>query len=207
TFEFTHRGLSSMTVGTRAPHPANLWSWNGPGGIRQGLLQSFVTFGAIKGAGRLASGENLVAQHLLQDSAMVLGHNISANFGITPRPAGTLAEQFLLAEATNLQIGAGMALAHRMVPGMHAMERGLDLSLSIPPAEPFQGREAEKPGRAPAFALEGVESAFFEPHSIDPISGPLIMQMAGPKGRRGRGSSKEPSRSAATSLSASTVSE
>jgi len=51
--------------------------------------------------------------------------------GIEPRPNGTLAEQFLHAEATNLQIGAGMALAHRFAPGINALERGLDLTLRI----------------------------------------------------------------------------
>src|SRR4029434_4631 len=83
TFEFTHRGLSSITVGAQSPAPlhANLWSWNGPGGIRQGLLQSFVTFGALKGAGRLGQGQNLIAQHLFQDTAMVLGHQITGALG------------------------------------------------------------------------------------------------------------------------------
>src|SRR4030095_13521983 len=121
TFELTHRGLHS-------PNP-NLWRWNGSGGIRQGLFQSFITFGTLKSAGHLARGENIIAQHLLQDTAMVLGHQASAALGVIPRPTGTLAEQFLHAEATNLQIGTGMALAHRIAPGMSALERGLDLTL------------------------------------------------------------------------------
>src|SRR4029453_17777408 len=126
TFELTHRSLSSPSQNP------NLWRWNGSGGIRQGLLQSFVTFGALKGAGRLVQGENLIAQHLFQDSAMVLGHQVSGALGIAPRPTGTLAEQFLHAEATNLQIGAGMALAGRLAPGLQTLERGLDLSLQSP---------------------------------------------------------------------------
>ena len=132
TFEFTHRGLSSVALGAngRGPLHANLWSWNGSGGIRQGLLQSFVTFGALKGAGRLSQGQNVVAQHLFQDTAMVLGHQASGALGLMPHPTGTLAEQFLHAEATNLQMGAGMALAHGFAPGLQALERGLDLSLS-----------------------------------------------------------------------------
>src|SRR4030095_11459694 len=79
TFEFTQRALSSVSVGSHGPAPlhANLWSWNGSDGIRQGLLQSFLTFGALHAAGRLAMGENIFAQHLLQDSAMVLGHQVS----------------------------------------------------------------------------------------------------------------------------------
>src|SRR4030095_3183132 len=110
TFELAHRGLTSVFVGATHASPlhANLWRWSGPGGLRQGLLQSFITFGALKGAGRLARGENFIAQHLFQDSAMALGHQVSASWGLMPRPSGSLAEQFLHAEATNLQLGAGM---------------------------------------------------------------------------------------------------
>ena len=141
-----HPGISRdlpwpPAIGSNKGHPhggaptndleSNLWRWSGPGGLRQGLLQSFLTFGALKGAGHLARGENLIAQHLFQDTAMVLGHQASGALGIEPRPNGTLAEQFLHAEATNLQIGAGMALAHRFAPGINALERGLDLTLRI----------------------------------------------------------------------------
>src|SRR4029434_5783141 len=130
TFEFTHRGLSSVTGAQgRGPLPANLWSWNGSGGIRQGLLQSFMTFGALKGAGRLTQGENFIAQHLFQDTAMVLGHQATGALGFAPRPEGSVAEQFLHAETTNLQLGAGAALAHGLAPGISAFEKGLDLSL------------------------------------------------------------------------------
>src|SRR4030095_3305182 len=103
------------------------------------------------GAGHLAQGENLIAQHLFQDSAMVLGHQMSGALGIAPRPAGSLVEQFLQAEATNLQIGAGMALAHGFTPGLQGVERGLHLSLESaersarrgePPDLPFGARAA-----------------------------------------------------------------
>src|SRR4030095_1642777 len=149
-FDMTHRGLTTVSgrggpvwppalgspIGGR-PHggaptnhgESNLWRWSGNGGLRQGILQSLITFGALKSAGRLAQGENLVAQHVYQDSAMVLGHQASGVLGITPSPTGTFAEQFLHAEATNLQIGAGMAMAHGFAPGIHGLERGLDLSL------------------------------------------------------------------------------
>jgi signal transduction histidine kinase len=134
-FEMTNRSLSSLT-GDPHFHP-NLWKWEGQGGIRQGLLSSVVTFGTLKGAGRLAQAENVVVQHLLQDMGMVLGHQVSASFGITERPHGTLAEQFLHAEVTNLQLGAGMALAHSVAPGIQGLERGLELMLKAPssPAE------------------------------------------------------------------------
>src|SRR5262245_62108644 len=126
-FEMTNRSLSSLT-GDHQSNP-NLWRWEGQGGIQQGLLSSLVTFGTIKGAARLAQGENVVVQHLLQDTGMVLGHQVSASFGITEKPQGTFAEQFLHAEVTNLQLSAGMSLAHGVAPGVQGIERGLDLSL------------------------------------------------------------------------------
>src|SRR5262245_50719212 len=97
-FEATHRGLASVTGG---PGSANLWRWDGAGGLRQGLISSMITFGTLKGAGCLAQGQNVFVQHLMQDSAMVLGHQSVAALGFGPRPLGSLAEQFLHAEATN----------------------------------------------------------------------------------------------------------
>src|SRR5262245_32157317 len=139
-FEMTNRTLQSVGAGLVSAHfeghpqgvplqARNLWRWEGSGGIRQGLLSSFITFGSLKGSARVAQGENVVVQHLLQDTGMVLGHQVSASFGITDRPQGTLAEQFLHAEVTNLQLSAGMALAQGVAPGIQGLDRGLDLSL------------------------------------------------------------------------------
>ncbi|MFO1519042.1 MAG: hypothetical protein U1F57_05175 [bacterium] len=108
---------------------ANLWRWSGRGGWGQGLASSFVTFGMLKSAGHLAEGQNVFVQHLFSDLAMVGGHQTAAVFGVMPRPEGSLAEQLLHAEATNLQLGAGMSLMHSLAPGMAAYERSLDLSL------------------------------------------------------------------------------
>gem|GEM_PF-3642493 len=184
-FELAHRGLTSLTVGARFPRPqfvsngtggetpplhpenTNLWRWSGPGGLRQGLLQSLVTFGTLKGAGHLTLGQNLIAQHLFQDTAMVLAHHATAAFKITPPPRGSLAEQLMEAEGANLQMGAGMALAHRFAPGVAALERGLQLSLPITdvgarsPRPQLGGRETGEEtsplqmqnGLQPAFAL------------------------------------------------------
>src|SRR4030095_8208402 len=131
-FELTNRGLTSVSVGVddSAPLQTNLWRWSGQGGLQQGLLQSFVTFGTLKGFGKLTQGQSLILQHLAQDTGMVAGHHASALLGITPAPEGSLAEQFLHAEATNLQIGAGMALGHELTGGKLLLsERGLDLKL------------------------------------------------------------------------------
>jgi hypothetical protein len=155
SFEMTNRFLQNPPTPPFAKGgQGGIWRWDGPGGIRQGLLNSLFTFGTLKGAGRLAQGENVVVQHILQDTGMVLGHQVSALLGITDRPQGTLAEQFLHAEVTNLQLGAGVALAHTIAPGIQGLERGLDLSLCgtdgrVQPAAPLQI------GSQPAFAVIG----------------------------------------------------
>jgi hypothetical protein len=191
-FEMANRSLASLTEGPQNP---NLWRWNGQGGIRQGLLGSLITFGSLKGAGALAQGENIFVQHLLQDTGMVLGHNASAAFGMTSRPSGSLAEQFLHAEVTNLQLGAGMALGHSLSGGsLHAIERGLDLSLRSHETErPFLGGLSNRDlsfGLQPAFSRAGIATAEERAPSDDPLQGPQILQMnsfgkGDPPGRRG----------------------
>src|SRR5262249_52453032 len=135
--------------------------WEGQGGIRQGLLSSLVTFGTLKTAARLAQGENIVVQHLLQDTGMVLGHQVSASFGITERPQGTFAEQFLHAEVTNLQLSAGMSLAHGVAPGVQGIERGLDLSLRSTDV----GARSQRPGEEPSSLQIGLQPAMAMPGS------------------------------------------
>jgi hypothetical protein len=93
------------------------------------LINDALTFGLLKGAGYLSRESNVVFQHAFSSTAMVTGHQSAALLGITPPPEGSLAEQFLHAEITNLQLGAGTSLVHAMAPGISALERGLDLSL------------------------------------------------------------------------------
>src|SRR5262245_2611738 len=177
-FEMTNRSLSSLTGETHA-NP-NLWRWEGQGGIRQGLLSSLVTFASLKGMGGLAQGENVVVQHLLQDTGMVLGHQVSGAFGIMERPQGTLAEQFLHAEVTNLQLSAGMVLAHSVAPGIQGLERGLDLSLRSTdggarfPRPQILGEETSplQNGLQPAVAAAGV------PSRSENRCGPFVLAMA-----------------------------
>jgi hypothetical protein len=113
-YEFTNRVLQTVGAAGRPPADSqnpNLWSWSGPGGWAQGLGSSALTFGLLKGAGFLAREQNLVLQHAFQSTAMVAGQNAVAALGIAPRPEGSFAEQVLHAEATNLQLGAGMGLS------------------------------------------------------------------------------------------------
>jgi hypothetical protein len=156
-FEIANRSLMTVGGNGHSRRPPHLWRWDGQGGIRQGLLSSLVTFGTLKGVGRLAQGENIIVQHLLQDTGMVLGHQFSGAFHITPRPTGTLAEQFLHAEATNLQLGVGMALANGVAPGIQGLERGLDLSLQSRSGG-IQNFAPLRMGFQPAFATAGRRS-------------------------------------------------
>gem|GEM_PF-4181938 len=143
-FEGTTRALNSVGAGSPRPtilsqgagaetaplHENNLWRWNGHGGLKHGLLSSLITFGTLKGFGRLAQGQNLILQHGAQDLGMVLGHQLAYRSGIGNKPEGTLAEQFLHAEITNLQLAAGTSLSHGALPRLASMERGLDLHLA-----------------------------------------------------------------------------
>jgi len=150
-FEFANRVLS--TVGARFPRPGletaggetpplqnqspdtdhpspNLWSWSGPSGWKEGLLSSLVTFGALKGFGRLAQGQNIIVQNLAQDLGMVTGHQLLNRVGWEESRPGGFLEQMTHAQAMNFQIGAGMALGHVITEGkLLALERGLGLSL------------------------------------------------------------------------------
>ena len=110
----------------------------------------------LRGAGYLAREQNIILQHALQSTAMVAGHQGAAGLRILPQPEGSLAEQFLHAEATNLQLAAGGSLLHTVAPGIHAMERNLDLMAAAGRVSPpFPGRRANlSPSLAMATAGE-----------------------------------------------------
>jgi hypothetical protein len=181
-FEMTNRSLTSLTED--ASRNPNLWRWSGTGGIAQGLANSFVAFGTLKGFGRLAQSENAAIQHLFQDSGMVLGNQLSSALGITSAPTGTLAEQFLHAEATNLQLGVGMALTQFAAPGLHGMERALDLNLQSqsPARSSFRNLFSSSEnhfgnGLRPALSPAGVGATESGRSSSSPIE-PLILHMS-----------------------------
>ncbi|MFO1518335.1 MAG: hypothetical protein U1F57_01510 [bacterium] len=141
---------------------------------------SFVQFGLLKIGGAAALGQNPFMQHLAQDSAMVAGHQVTARLGWTNAPDGNLAEQFLHAEVTNLQMGLGMGLLHQAAPGLAALERGLDLHLRS--AENIsRGNYFSPRAPSPAFALAyGSET---RPAPVSDfgrgIEGPTILKMEG----------------------------
>jgi hypothetical protein len=168
-FEFMNRSLTQLRAHGRAPlqnrsptdHPSpNLWNWSGPGGWREGLLSSAMSFGLLRFGGVAAQNQNWVVQHLLQDSAMVLGNQVISRAGWAPSPEGNLAQQFFHAEATNLELGAGMAMGHFFLPRIHALEHSLDLAAQSSPL--FVRRESvgmTHPHLEPAFANSHDHSA------------------------------------------------
>src|SRR5262249_35847858 len=106
TFEWANRTLNTFWAAHPSPLQASrLWSWSGPGGLKEGLLNSFLFFGVMKGTGFLTREENWVVQHSLQSSAVVGTQNIAANIGLLPKSEGSFAERWIEAEAMNLQQG------------------------------------------------------------------------------------------------------
>jgi hypothetical protein len=161
-FEFANRFLA--TVGVRFPRPLasggetpplqnqspitghpspNLWSWYGPGGWREGLISSALSFGLLRGSGWFARDQNIVLQHGLQSSSMVAGHHLAWILAGTTKPAGSLAEQLVQAESTNLQMAAGMSLMHGLGPQIQTWGR-LEPSWRQRPLEIFRRFPAEK---------------------------------------------------------------
>src|SRR5262245_49887447 len=121
-FELTQRGLR-VGLGGESP---SLLNWNGANGLRNGLLHSAISFGALRATGSLTQGHNPFLQNLLQDSAMVLSQNMAGALGVDSPPSGSLAEQFLEAQVLGLQMQAGASLIHGVAPPLSSLERGLD---------------------------------------------------------------------------------
>jgi hypothetical protein len=104
---------------------------------------------------------------------MVSGHQAAGLLGFNRVPEGSFAEQLLHAEVMNLQLGAGMALAHRMAPGLRALERSLEISLSS--REPVPRLNFPSPLlREPSLALAG-EGRFSVPDDKPPVPENILM--------------------------------
>jgi hypothetical protein len=135
SFEFANRSLDSLLRATgRSPQQdlsPNLWSWSGPNGWKQALLNDTFTFGILKGAGYLSRESNIVFQHAFSSSALVAGRSFTEVLSLDPEEASfsqapTLAERFLHAEITNLQMSAGNALMNGLAPSLVAWEKSLE---------------------------------------------------------------------------------
>jgi|GEM_PF-7130856 len=92
-----------------------------------------VTLTGLKAFGALGAGQNLFVQHLVTDVGLVGSQHLVHAAGLTPAPRGSLAQQLLHAEATNLQMMGSMAMAHGLSPRLSAVERSLDIYLRSEP--------------------------------------------------------------------------
>src|SRR4030095_2099224 len=124
------------------------------------LARAAVTLVGLKAFSALGAGQNLILQHLTTDLGLVGSQHLAGAVGLTSRPTGSLAQQMLMAEATNWQMAGSLALAHGLSPRFTAAERGLDLYLhsqetSLPSLIP-------NGSSSPALATAGVESSLPE---------------------------------------------
>lgn len=149
----------------------------GEGGYWSRWTTSFVQFGLLKVGGAAVVQQNVFVRHLLQDTSMVAGHQLTTRLGWTSAPEGNLAEQFLHAEVTNLQLIVGMGLVHGAAPGFSMLERGLELSAlrqegegnSTLPLSHFEFRETVLEGiseRVSSICPEASSSLFEGPQLI-----------------------------------------
>lgn len=99
-FEFTHRALRVKFDKA----DTSLLNWEGPAGLKYGLLHSAINFASLKGFGKLGEGQGCVLQHSLQSAGLVSAHYVAASLSITPeindRP---LIIQLIEAEILNIQ--------------------------------------------------------------------------------------------------------
>lgn len=92
------RGTSNLLTGTALSETFEAKAWK----------SSFVDFALLKGFGQLRT--NPVLTNLAQSSAMVMGRDISAQFGWMEKDHRSYVERLAEAQATNFALGAGTAL-------------------------------------------------------------------------------------------------
>lgn len=105
----------------------SLLRWNGEQGFRQGLLNSALSLGSLKLSGHIFHTRNVLLQHFTQDTAMVTSHQIAAWMNWEHPSNLNLAQEYLHAEATLLQMNVGMILVHRALPSIRSLERNIDI--------------------------------------------------------------------------------
>lgn len=180
-FQGTDRLLTSLSEEGRS-NP-NLLRWHGEGGFSEGVRNSFIDFGVMKGVGHCLRGSNLVTQHLSQDLSMVAGHTATAFLGWTPHSDQSFIQQILHAETTNIQLGIGNHLGglltrHRLQLIERQLEHQLEahnhrgfseqnlssqerLRMATPPAD-YLARITERLGIFPTEAFSQLEARTLE---------------------------------------------
>ncbi len=117
-YEFSHRALTG-----------GLWKWEGMEGIKNGLLSSALTFGILRGSGSLLQNQNIFLRHFLQDSATLVGQDLSANYGLLPPSQQTWLSRLASTEITNIQMQGSLDLFAKACPNHHLKEMAGDLLL------------------------------------------------------------------------------
>lgn len=89
----------------------------------------YIHFGSLRALGVLGKNMNPLLAHSLQDVGMVATHHLSHAMKLTSSPQGTFIQQIIYAEATNLQMIAGMGLLHSLSHGkFFVAEKTLEIS-------------------------------------------------------------------------------
>lgn len=139
TYELSQRGLLLLSDTSKS---SNLFHWSGAGGIWEGLRDSYVNFGFLK-LGGIFHSQNLFLRHLTQDFFMVAGHEATAQLGWVEHDQKSFIEKLFNAERTNLQLGAAMAVLHRMLPSLSVFERNVQRQTQTIPTQISRARVSE----------------------------------------------------------------
>lgn len=98
----------------------------------KGLATDFLSFGVLRGVGRLAQGQNIFLAHTLQAGGMVGAHHLAYGMGLATAPQGTTFEQFLEAERMNVLQIASLSLLHTVSGGrFQSRERAQGMELEV----------------------------------------------------------------------------
>lgn len=98
----------------------------------KGLATDLLSFGVLRGVGRLAQSQNVLLAHTLQAGGMVGAHHLAYGMGLATAPQGTTFEQFLEAERMNVVQIASLSLLHSVSGGrLLQVERSLDLEREV----------------------------------------------------------------------------
>ncbi|MFN8005419.1 MAG: SUMF1/EgtB/PvdO family nonheme iron enzyme [Terriglobia bacterium] len=171
----TYEAVSSTLAPSLLEREGGCRRRTGEGGFWNDWASSFFNFSLLKIAGKAATRQNVILRHLLQDGAMVVGENLAST------SHETLSQQFLRAEAINLQSALGLAVAHRSIQEIGFLERSLALSFSVAES-PFVPQRDILVNESRLFAFENAlgmtapEST--SASSLTDLKGPLLVRMS-----------------------------
>ncbi len=122
-FEGTQRSLMVKWGGA----DSSLLKWSGENGIKKGLWHSAFSFGALKGAGAMTHGRNIVLQHSVADFSMLAAHHLQSSFDSSVNPSqGTWLDEIAAAEVMQFQM---MLSASLISPNRHLSSKALENSI------------------------------------------------------------------------------